>query len=242
MELEKENEMVEDGLLDLLEAAMEVVEENLVAMDVADEPAPSLHPFFRPRQPINSAINRTNEESSPIPPTPAVLHDRAQQYLDAPPAEPDSSLVLSTRQLPRAGPYGKRPRSDDRNLTPKKVARGSDSKSVKTTVKDRLDDPLFADEPFRDLDGSLLPHLFNFSRSLSNVIFLGVLFCDACSEPLDLKKSTILNHTESKKHLAGLKANSDTAAKQSALVKYVEVFRSLFLFILLLYKNYLTIK
>ncbi len=148
----EEEELVEEGAIGVREA--DVMEVEAVVAPTGPPKTPSVHPFFQPR--VESSGNQARrEERRAQPMTPTQLHANAKEYLEGAPNLPDSDLVLSTRQEPRAGPYGKRSRDIEKTVTAPKAHRGSEPKRV--TVKDRLSD--FPAEPFLDLEGT---HLFPF--------------------------------------------------------------------------------
>ncbi len=158
MENSIEIEDIEEGVLDAM-----IIDIPVGELSTADaEPLPTtvpVHPFFLSRS-VSLHDNGGAEEQSrlPAPPAPTQIRENARKFLDGPSLAPDSDLSTSTRQQPRAGPYGKRKRSvssDDQRGEAIKAARGSEPTKVSAT--DRIKEEDFANQPFLDLDGPFFP-------------------------------------------------------------------------------------
>ncbi len=225
-----EIELVEEGVIDAMVIDAEVIEvavENRLAPGLPPaQPAQLFHPFFRSRTPrLPEVVTEARPTATAPSLVPVAIRENAREYLDAPSTASDSDLVLSARQQPRAGPYGKRKRGSDAQS---EVVKGSEPKGV--TVEERILE--FPHAPFRDLDGaqtSLLllspfrtSDIFS-SNSLLSLSLLGVLYCEACSEPIALKMSTIKSHLASGGHKEKLKVVEIRDEKQVAITQFVEV-------------------
>jgi hypothetical protein len=178
----EEEEFVEGGSISIqiLDALVLDGEADMMEVEKPSPPkGPNLHPFFQSR--VSSSMNLTGpKETGPaksLPITPTQLHANAKDYLEGASDLPDSSLVLSARQEPRAGPYGKRALSKEKSSAPSKVPRGSEPKRV--SVKDRLDE--YPGEPFVDLEGSPFSNDSSFCLSFVPFLidFLSQVYCIA---------------------------------------------------------------